>query len=77
MHIFFFLSDRVGSDKPKSEVTHTSRTVRRTKSGHNISEVSSYEESSSVVRKSRQDDYAEEVTSRSSRKSSKLNVSSS
>ncbi|GFR58132.1 myosin light chain kinase [Elysia marginata] len=66
------VEDRVSSgvSTAKSGTSHTSRTVRRTKSGHNFEE-SSYEESSSssTVRRSKRSEVVEEVsTSRSSRK---------
>ena len=69
-----FALDRVstGMATTKTGSSHTSRSVRRTKSGHNFEE-SSYEESSSssTVRRSKRSELTEEVsTSRSSRKTS-------
>uniref|UniRef100_A0A0B7BN40 Ig-like domain-containing protein n=1 Tax=Arion vulgaris TaxID=1028688 RepID=A0A0B7BN40_9EUPU len=62
------VEDRVTSSKPNTEVSHTSRTIRRTKSG-NIADITSYEESSTTVRKSwRDNNNTGEVTSSSSRK---------
>ncbi|RUS77264.1 hypothetical protein EGW08_014978 [Elysia chlorotica] len=71
------VEDRVSSGNAVSKMgsSHTSRSVRRTKSGHNFEESSSsYEESSSssTVRRSKRSEFTEEVsTSRSSRKTSK------
>ncbi|CAL1540886.1 unnamed protein product, partial [Lymnaea stagnalis] len=64
------VEDRVSSGRKETESSHTSRTVRRTKSGTKIDD-SSYEESSSssTVRKSKRGDITEEFSSYTSRKS--------
>ncbi|XP_059156398.1 twitchin-like isoform X4 [Physella acuta] len=71
------VEDRVSTGVKTTESSHTSRTVRRTKSGVNVEEFSSYEETSSSVKKGRRGEVTEAVSSHSSRKSTVVTSSSS